>query len=112
MTDPDDTSSRGRIDLSALDVAPDRGREDAVVQRVMNRIRLASTETDIIPIARFQWGMAAAAALLLMLASALVLATDRPAPDDEVANLMMGWVESGHVPTNGELLATYGGYRP
>lgn len=112
MTDPDDLSSGGRIDLSALDVARDYRREEAVVQKVMHRIARTSSETDIISIARFQRGMAAAAAVLLMLASALVLATDRPPPDDDVADMMMGWVESGHVPTNGELLATYGGYRP
>ena len=112
MTDPDDLSSGGRIDLSALDVARDARREEAVVQRVMHRIARTSSETDVIPIARYQRGMAAAAAVLFMLAGALVVVTDRPPPDDDVADVMMGWVESGHVPTNGELLAAYGGYRP
>ena len=111
MTDPDDRSSGGRIDLGALDIARDRGREDAVMQKVMKRLARASSETDVIPIARYQRGMAAAAAVLLMVAGALVVVTDRPPPDDDVADMMMGWVESGHVPTNGELLAAYRGYR-
>jgi hypothetical protein len=111
VTDSVDLPSEDRIDLSALDASRDDRRADALVQNVMNRITPTASVVDLYGFAGFQRAMATAAAVLLVVAGALVLATSRPPPND-LADLMAGWMQASHVPSNGELLSAYMGYRP
>ena len=111
MTDSVDFPPGDRIDLTALDASRDDRRADAVVQSVMSRITRTASVVDLFPFARFQRGMAVAAAVLLVVAGTVVLATSRPAPND-TADVIAEWAGASHVPTNGELLTAYMGYRP
>jgi hypothetical protein len=110
MTDsrPDD----GRVDLRGLELTPDAKREDAIVAGVMSRLSRAPRAAVVsapIELLRLRRALLAAAAVLAAIAAASVLQTRR---QDASTDVIAGWTQSSHVPTNGELLAAYHGYRP
>jgi hypothetical protein len=112
MTENRERRAESRLDLRALDVADDVTRKDAVIQaalkQISTRARYAEWPDWMI---RAQRGLAAAAAVLLLLAGAVVLTqSDQGAPLDP-AELIQQWARSSHIPTNGELLSAYMGYR-
>ena len=99
-----------RLDLSG--VAPTREAADRVVAAVMARVRSQDEPPggvlDTIGVAvRFRW-VAAAAVLAAAVALALVA---RAEPVSQSADLVAQWVSLQHVPSNGELLTTFQGYR-
>jgi hypothetical protein len=111
MTDPQ--APEGRLDLRVLDADHDPDRSDVVIGAVMSRIAATSQPRDDLAIMRrYQRLALAAAAVLAAIATAAVVAAPRrsqlAAPTDVIAS----WTETQHVPTNGELLAAYQGYRP
>jgi hypothetical protein len=108
MTDPhsDDTH---RLDLSALDTAPDRAREDALVAATLARLHPRGAAT--LPLLTWRRYAALAAAVLAAIALVSLFASrPRGAASDE--HQPSQWLQTGHVPSNGELLAAYHGYQP
>lgn len=108
------SSDEGRLDLRALDADPDARRADAVVAAVMARIvaRRATQSEDVVRLLRARRDMLAVAAVLAAIAAAAVYASPRGSSDAPGEDVIASWTESRHVPTNGELLAAYHGYRP
>lgn len=106
MTDPRERI--GRVDLRALDLERDGTREDAVVARAL--ASLQPRPADVIPLLSARRHLAFAAAVLGAIALLTVLQSRGRGADGDA--LVMTWTTSGHVPTNGELLAAYQGYRP
>jgi hypothetical protein len=111
MTDarrPDD------VDLRALDASADAARTDAVIATVMKRIRAEGRAPatyqarELMPPSRF---LLACAAVVAAIATMSILAMSR-ARRPEAADVVVQWTQSGHVPTNWELLAAYHGYQP
>ena len=96
-------SREGRIDLRSLDAARDPEREDAAVAAVMSRVR------ELQQLLRYRRRMLAAAAVLAAIATGVIATSpSRTGSSDPIAE----WATSSHVPTNGELLAVFHGYRP
>jgi hypothetical protein len=111
MTDPH--APEGRLDLRALDVEHDPARADAVIGAVMSRIATTRQPRDDLAILRrYQRLALAAAAVLAAVATAAVVAVPRRSQEAAPSEVIASWTESQHVPTNGELLAAYQGYRP
>jgi hypothetical protein len=106
MTDP--RESIGRVDLRALDLERDQTRENNLVAGVM--ARLQPRPPDVIPLLMVRRYLAIGAAVLAAIAALTVLQSRGRDADGDA--LLMTWTTSGHVPTNGELLAAYQGYRP
>jgi hypothetical protein len=107
-----DESDPPRLDLRALDAAPDADRTGAIVIEVMARIAASRVmRADIVPrLLRVRsW---TAAAVLAVIATATVAATPRRSSASVDTDMIAGWADASHVPTNGELLAVYHGYRP
>jgi hypothetical protein len=98
----------GRVDLRALTDPADPLQADRVVQAALVRAALGPRPARRVA---HLTALLAAAALLLVAAGVLLLAPGRQAPE-EPAGLIADWAASSHVPTNGELLAAFGGYRP
>ena len=107
MTDRE--ADDGRVDLRGLDLGQDANREDAIVGAVMTRLsekpQVPAAPADLLRLRRV---LLAAAAVLAAIATATVFRTRPAASTDVIAS----WTQSSHVPTNGELLAAYHGYRP
>jgi hypothetical protein len=104
----DDPSHEERLDLGILEAGRGEG-DDRVMHAVMLQIARRGEETATLLRARRV--LFAAAAVLAVLAATSVLATrDRPRAD-AMAGVIAEWLRVGHVPTNGELLAAYHGYR-
>jgi hypothetical protein len=62
-------------------------------------------------LAGYRRTMLAAAAILVILAGAIdVMMTTRASRSRQLGETILTWTETGHVPTNGELLATFRGY--
>ena len=106
MTEP------GRIDLGALD-REDRSREDRVIGAAMARI--GSRPKPLLDDVGGWWrpGLAAAAAVIVIAGGILAARGRSSAADPPVAaaeEQLFDWVQSGHVPANEELLATFSGY--
>jgi hypothetical protein len=101
-----------RIDLSALD-GPDQLRADAVIARAMTRIGAASPVREPLVAELARWWRPGLAAAGILFALGILLARPRPAAEDIVSAeaRVLEWAESGHVPSNGELLATFRGDR-
>jgi hypothetical protein len=100
----------GRLDLRTLDAADNPGRTDAVVRHVISRIETSRAQrADELRLVRYQRRMLAAAAVLAAVATAAVV---RSRGSAESADIIVDWATSSHVPTNGELLAAFHGYRP
>lgn len=98
-----------RIDLHSLDAGDDPARTDAIVGSVMTTIERRPRGADIRELRRYRVTLAAAAAVFA--AIAIVAMRGRPG-DSRADDLVAEWARDGHVPTNGELLAAYLGYRP
>ena len=92
-----------RIDLRNLGIQDDPSRTEAVVASVMRRIRAP------LSLVRAQRWLAAVAAVLVFAAVVTVLRSRAPQAE---ADPLGRWAESGHVPTNAELLTVYQGYHP
>jgi hypothetical protein len=103
-----------RVDLSAVDAHRDAAREELVIAGVMARVaalhRKGAADAARLRAAR-RWLLAAAAVLVVAAAGAVRIAPRRPGAEDPSA-LVGDWAQSNHVPTNGELLAAFQGYRP
>lgn len=93
----------GRLDLRALGVGDDSARTEAIVGAVMSRVQEQQQ------LMRYQRHMLAAAAVLAAIATAAIARSPRAAAADDV---IVEWATSTHIPTNGELLAAFHGYRP
>ena len=108
MTDSQFADDR-RLDLSCIDARADPLREAAIIAATLRR--LAPRPDDVLPLLVLRRRVAVATAALAAMAAASVLMTRSDAP---VAGeiVLLGWTQSGHVPTNGELLAVYHGYQP
>ena len=112
MTETPGKRGQPRLDLRALDLGENHSRADAVMRAVLERITTRASQPEWQEwMARTQRGLAAAAAGLLLLAGALVFAERRRDTGVELTELIETWVISSHVPTNGELLSAYQGYR-
>ena len=107
-----------RLDLRSLDVVPDPVRIDAIVGAVMHRVRSDEAEherrhEDLAALRRARRYLLAAAAVFAFIATASVLTSSRRTNDfGQGADVVARWAEALHVPTNGELLVIYQGYRP
>jgi hypothetical protein len=111
MTDPTGPS-RGRIDLRAINA--DGGAADRVIARAMQQIRsdpLRAEREPLVDIDRYVRPVLVAAAVLAALAAGIVTTTRRPTYDTPAIATLASWVETQHVPTNGELLVAFKGYR-
>ena len=104
-----------RLDLRSLDAANDPARTDAIVGAVMSRVRdmprdvILSEAKDLLLFRRYQRLLLAVAAVLAAIATAAIARSSRSADSPDV---IADWATSSHVPTNGELLAAFHGYRP
>ena len=112
MIDGPDVPTDGRVDLRPLDAGHDEERAAIVRRAVLDRLVPADSGTDLRTFVRMQRGMMAAAAVLLVIAGALVVSDHRRANDSSLDDVLENWLQSRHVPTNGELLTAYRGYRP
>jgi hypothetical protein len=99
-----------RLDLRSLDAGDDPVRTDAVVRSVMSGIVRRPRGDDVRELRRYRVALLAAAAAFLVTAlGAVRVQRDAQSPDSDA---IAEWARDGHVPTNGELLAAYQGYRP
>jgi hypothetical protein len=99
-----------RLDLRSLDAGDDPAHTDALAHSVMARITRRPHHDDIRELRRYRVALLAAAATFVVIAlGAVRLPRDSHSP---AAAATAEWARDGHVPTNGELLATYQGYRP
>jgi hypothetical protein len=114
MTEDRPRESEHRLDLGALDAGPDPARTDAVVAAVMARIAAGTRVPgdEVMRLVRARRHMLATAAILTIIAGAAVLGAPRRAPGDPAGTLITRWSQMEHVPTNGELLVIFQGYRP
>jgi hypothetical protein len=100
----EDGREPGRIDLRDFDGPADPRQADRVIGAALARARLS--KADRRSDGRTVW---VAAAALLLLTAGLVLLAPRRTSEENTA-LITRWTLSSHVPTNGELLAAFGGY--
>jgi hypothetical protein len=109
MTERDDD----RIDLTVLR-GEDSAQADAVVQAAMMRIKARAPSPEPLLADLAGWWRPGLAAAVLLLALGLVLARQRTASESgvqaSVEARVLDWAESGYVPSNGELLATFQGF--
>jgi hypothetical protein len=99
-----------RLDLRSLDAADDPARTEALVHFVMAGIARRPRLDDVRELRRYRVALLAATAAFLVIAlGAAGVQRDTPVPaSDAIAT----WARESHIPTNGELLAAYYGYRP
>ena len=105
------------IDLSAIDFAPDPMREDRVVGRTMARIRAsqpAVARRHLLTDVALLWRPALAAASAIAVLAGIAISTTKGPRGDASAEQqlqlrLLEWAQSGHVPSNGELIATFAG---
>ena len=114
MTEDRPRESEHRLDLRALDAGPDPARTDAVVAAVMKRIATGTRVpgNDVMRLLRVRRRMLATAAVVTIIAGAALLGAPRRASVDPAGTLIARWSQTEHVPTNGELLVIFQGYRP
>jgi hypothetical protein len=105
----DTQSDDGRLDLRALDAAPDAAREDRVVAATLARLRPRDDAT--LPLLAWRRYAFLVAAVLAAIALVSLLAA-RPRDGASGEYQLADWLQTGHVPSNGELLAVYHGYQP
>ena len=110
MTDGLSNRGEGRLDLRALDAADIPARNDAVIAAVLARVDARSA--NIALLLRTQRRMLAVAAVRAAIAVATVAHTPNRTNAAPANDPIAQWAQSGHVPTNGELLAAYQGYHP
>ena len=112
MTESTGDRDSERLDLRALDIAVSSAREDATMQAVLARITPRSIQPEWwVWMSRAQRGLAAAAVIFVLLAGAAILSGRDTDTGGDVTALIEAWVASGEVPSNGELLTAYKGYR-
>lgn len=104
-----------RIDLRALNSA-DVVQADRVIAAAMSRISVSRVQypRDAVAemVARFTRPALVAAAILAAVALGTVAVTDgRRESDSPQVAMLANWAEAQHVPTNGELLLAFQGYR-
>jgi anti-sigma-K factor RskA len=104
------------IDLSAISLFPDPTREDRVVGRAMARIRASRPAVErrhLLGDIAALWRPALAAASVIATVAGIAISTtgvpQGDAPAEQLRSRLLEWAESGHVPSNGELIATFGG---
>jgi hypothetical protein len=98
-----------RLDLRSLDAADDPGQTDALVRSVMAEVARRPRTDDVRELRRYRAVLLAAA---LVLAAVALASTRGRNARGQGADVIAEWARDGHVPTNGELLASYQGYRP
>ena len=103
------TDDEKRLDLRSLDAADDPRRTDALERSIMAEVQRRPRVDDLRELRRYRTALLAAAAVLATIA--LVSMLERPR-ESRAADVIAEWTRDGHVPTNGELLAAYQGYRP
>lgn len=99
-----------RLDLRILDAGDEPGSTGVLVRAVMDEIRRRPRDDHGRELHRYRIAVAVAAAVFATIALATMRA--RPGDSSAAADIIVEWALDGHVPTNGELLATYQGYRP
>ncbi|MDQ2889723.1 MAG: hypothetical protein M3R65_04085 [Gemmatimonadota bacterium] len=117
MTDSTTNSAkgRGRVDFRAISDDPDFANVDRVMAAVFTKTsaRFGSSEPfrrGIFGVIVGHAGALAAAAAILITASLTTLAVLPRKPAPAPGQTLAKWVQSNHVPTNGELLSTFEGY--
>lgn len=105
----DTQSDEGRLDLRALDAAPDGASEDRIVAATLARLR--PRDDAALPFLAWRRYAALVAAVLAAIALVSLLAS-RPRGGGSGEYQLAYWLQTGHVPSNGELLAVYHGYQP
>jgi hypothetical protein len=112
------TDNARRLDLRSLDPLPDSKRVDdlvaAVIDRVKNDIsKRVQHSRELVVLRRARRYLLAAAVVFALFAIASVVWSSRRMRDVGAgAELVAQWTQAGHIPTNGELLVVYKGYRP
>ena len=104
----EDFRAPGRIDLRALDEPADPTRAERVIGAALNRAPLGGNIAPERPDHRAAALFGTAA--LLLLATGLLLFAPRRSSPESATSLVAVWTQSGHVPTNAELLGAFGGY--
>lgn len=104
MTEP------GRIDLRALDELADPARAERVISAALARVNLTPRALPWLA-GRFR-PILAVAAVLFLVAFGLLRGAPRAEAPVEPSAALAGWVASDHVPSNGEILTAFRGYRP
>lgn len=111
----DEMRKPGRVDFTAISDDP----EFANVGRVMTAVFAqsgAGSESPVLSrrgmfrVVLGHAGTLAAAAAILLTASLTTLALLARTPASAPGQTLATWVQSNHVPTNGELLSTFEGY--
>lgn len=104
------------IDLSAIDLFPDPTREDRVVALAMARIRAAQPAVErrhLLGDVAALWRPTLAAASVIATVAGITISTTRgpegDASAEQLRSRLLEWAQSGHVPSNGELIATFAG---
>jgi hypothetical protein len=104
------------VDLSPIDLFPDPTREDRVVALAMARIRASRAVVErrhVLGDVAALWRPAlAAASVIAALAGIAISTTPVPqgaAPAEQLRSRLLEWAQSGHVPSNGELIAMFAG---
>src|SRR5262245_30916062 len=106
MTEPGEPR---RIDLRALDDS-DPEQAARVVRAALARAKLGGGA--LLYLAARARPILAAAALVFLAAYLLLRLAPLQAAPEEPAQALAEWVAAGHVPSNGEIVATFQGYRP
>jgi hypothetical protein len=107
----DNARDPGRIDLRAIDTPADPLQSGRVIAAVLARMAAEDDATDVLgSVVVYSRPLLAAAAVLLMIAAGTLFLTRGRTQTDQRANMLAAWAQSSHVPTNGELLATFQGY--
>ncbi|HEY9383332.1 MAG TPA: hypothetical protein VIP80_07430 [Gemmatimonadales bacterium] len=98
------------IDLSALG-GTDPLQADAVIAKAMARIGATSPERQPLLAEIAAWWRPGLAAAIVLFALGLLLARPRSAAEAiaSAETRVLEWAASGHIPSNGELLATFQG---
>lgn len=102
----DDAQVEGRIDLRALGLEHEPSQIDAAVRATLHELHQTTM------LVRAQRTLLAIAAALVVIAAATVLNSSPRRGVESDRDVLAQWTDAGYVPTNGELLAAYQGYRP
>ena len=106
-----DTNPPGRIDLRALDEHMNSGRVGGIIGVAIERagVRRRVPTDELSRIATIARPVLAAAALVMLAAATVIRLTARASAGPPLGSLA-SWVDEQRVPTNGEVLAAFGGY--
>lgn len=112
----DEMTNCGRVDFHAISDDPEFANVDRVMTAVFARSGVGSGSPEqfrhgVFRVLVGHAGPLAAAAAILITASLTTLALLPGTPASAPGQTLATWVQSNHVPTNGELLSTFEGYR-